>query len=90
MARIVQKYGGTSVGDIERIKRVAERIKAGVARKRAEQGGRWGRGRLAGDKRAAVEAALARNEGLNKIVKLTGAGKSTVRRIKRELEAVAS
>ena len=69
---------------------IAERIKAGVARKRAEQGGRWGRGRLAGDKRAAVEAALARNEGLNKIVKLTGAGKSTVRRIKRELEAVAS
>jgi aspartate kinase len=28
MARIVQKYGGTSVGDIERIKRVAERVKA--------------------------------------------------------------
>jgi aspartate kinase len=28
MARIVQKYGGTSVGDIERIKRVAGRIKA--------------------------------------------------------------
>jgi len=28
MARIVQKYGGTSVGDVERIKRVAERIKA--------------------------------------------------------------
>jgi aspartate kinase len=28
MARIVQKYGGTSVGDIERIKRVAARIKA--------------------------------------------------------------
>lgn len=28
MARIVQKYGGTSVGDIERIKRVAERIKS--------------------------------------------------------------
>ena len=28
MTRIVQKYGGTSVGDIERIKRVAERIKA--------------------------------------------------------------
>ena len=28
MARIVQKYGGTSVGDIERIKHVAERIKA--------------------------------------------------------------
>jgi len=28
MSRIVQKYGGTSVGDIERIKRVAERIKA--------------------------------------------------------------
>lgn len=27
MARIVQKYGGTSVGDIERIKRVAQRIK---------------------------------------------------------------
>ncbi len=27
MPRIVQKYGGTSVGDIERIKRVAERIK---------------------------------------------------------------
>ena len=28
MARIVQKYGGTSVGDIARIKRVADRIKA--------------------------------------------------------------
>lgn len=27
MARIVQKYGGTSVGDIDRIKRVAQRIK---------------------------------------------------------------
>ena len=27
MARIIQKYGGTSVGDVERIKRVAERIK---------------------------------------------------------------
>jgi aspartate kinase len=27
MARIVQKYGGTSVGDVERIKKVAERIK---------------------------------------------------------------
>ena len=31
MARIVQKYGGTSVGDIERIKRVAERIKGAQA-----------------------------------------------------------
>ena len=31
MARIVQKYGGTSVGDIERIKRVAERIKTARA-----------------------------------------------------------
>jgi aspartate kinase len=28
MTRIVQKYGGTSVGDVERIKKVAERIKA--------------------------------------------------------------
>ncbi len=28
MARIVQKYGGTSVGDVERIKNVAERIQA--------------------------------------------------------------
>ena len=28
MPRIVQKYGGTSVGDVERIKNVAERIKA--------------------------------------------------------------
>jgi aspartate kinase len=27
MSRIVQKYGGTSVGDVERIKKVAERIK---------------------------------------------------------------
>lgn len=27
MARIVQKYGGTSVGDVDRIKKVAERIK---------------------------------------------------------------
>ncbi|HYB10185.1 MAG TPA: aspartate kinase [Alphaproteobacteria bacterium] len=30
MARIVQKYGGTSVADIERIKRVAHRVKAEV------------------------------------------------------------
>ena len=28
MPRIVQKYGGTSVGDVERIKKVAERLKA--------------------------------------------------------------
>jgi aspartate kinase len=28
MARIVQKYGGTSVGNVERIKAVAERVKA--------------------------------------------------------------
>lgn len=28
MARIVQKYGGTSVGDVDRIKNVAKRIKA--------------------------------------------------------------
>ena len=28
MARIVQKYGGTSVGDVDRIRKVAERIKA--------------------------------------------------------------
>ncbi|NRA26360.1 MAG: aspartate kinase [Opitutales bacterium] len=28
MARIVQKYGGTSVGDVERIKNVAKRVKA--------------------------------------------------------------
>ena len=28
MARIVQKYGGTSVGDVERIKNVAQRIRA--------------------------------------------------------------
>ncbi|MEO0055218.1 MAG: hypothetical protein RLZZ50_1165, partial [Verrucomicrobiota bacterium] len=27
MSRIVQKYGGTSVGDVERIKKVAARIK---------------------------------------------------------------
>ena len=30
MARIVQKFGGTSVADIERIKAVAERVKAEV------------------------------------------------------------
>lgn len=30
MSRIVQKYGGTSVGDVERIKKVAERVKATV------------------------------------------------------------
>ena len=35
MALIVQKYGGTSVGDIERIKNVARKVKA-----RAEQGNR--------------------------------------------------
>ncbi|HEU5079433.1 MAG TPA: aspartate kinase [Opitutaceae bacterium] len=28
MPRIVQKYGGTSVGDVERIKKVAERVKS--------------------------------------------------------------
>mgnify|MGYP003635592138 CR=1 FL=1 len=30
MSRIVQKYGGTSVGDVERIKKVAERVKVTV------------------------------------------------------------
>ena len=32
MSRIVQKYGGTSVGDVERIKKVAERIKLTAAK----------------------------------------------------------
>jgi len=32
MARIVQKFGGTSVGDIARIKNVAKRVKAEVDR----------------------------------------------------------
>ena len=32
MSRIVQKYGGTSVGDVERIKKVAERIKMAASR----------------------------------------------------------
>ena len=32
MARIVQKFGGTSVGDIDRIKNVAEKVKAEAAR----------------------------------------------------------
>ncbi|MCC5024860.1 MAG: aspartate kinase [Candidatus Synoicihabitans palmerolidicus] len=31
MSRIVQKFGGTSVGDVERIKKVAERIKLTVS-----------------------------------------------------------
>jgi aspartate kinase len=35
MPRIVQKYGGTSVGDVERIKKVAERIK--IARSEGHQ-----------------------------------------------------
>jgi aspartate kinase len=35
MPRIVQKYGGTSVGDVERIKKVAERIK--IARAEGHQ-----------------------------------------------------
>jgi len=32
MARIVQKFGGTSVGDVERIKKVAQRVKCEVDR----------------------------------------------------------
>ena len=32
MARIVQKFGGTSVGDVERIKNVALKVKAEVDR----------------------------------------------------------
>ncbi|MBX9942447.1 MAG: aspartate kinase, partial [Reyranella sp.] len=32
MARIVLKFGGTSVGDIERIKNAARKVKAEVAR----------------------------------------------------------
>jgi aspartate kinase len=35
MPRIIQKYGGTSVGDVERIRKVAERIKA--AREEGQQ-----------------------------------------------------
>src|ERR1700745_2049009 len=32
MARIVQKFGGTSVGDIARIRNVAQRVKAEIDR----------------------------------------------------------
>ena len=32
MARIVQKYGGTSVADLDRIRHVARRVKAAVDR----------------------------------------------------------
>ena len=32
MALIVQKYGGTSVGSVERIERVADRVIAGATR----------------------------------------------------------
>ena len=34
MARIVQKFGGTSVGSVERIKAVAQKVKATVERLR--------------------------------------------------------
>ena len=44
MTRIVQKYGGSSLGDIDRIKRVAERVKAA---------------RDAGDQVAVVVSAMA-------------------------------
>ena len=30
MARIVQKFGGTSVGDLDRIRNVAQKVKAEV------------------------------------------------------------
>ena len=44
MARIVQKFGGTSVGDLERIRNVAQRVKSCVE---------------AGDEVAVVVSAMA-------------------------------
>src|SRR5260370_36424342 len=47
VALVVQKYGGTSVGSIERIKAVAERV---------------GRARARGDQLVVVVSAMARRE----------------------------
>ena len=52
MALIVQKYGGTSVGTIERIHRVADRVAT-------RTGGQSGRRRAVGDERGNGSAGQA-------------------------------
>jgi DNA invertase Pin-like site-specific DNA recombinase len=69
---------------------IIERVKVGVARKRAEQGGRWGRRRLAAEKEAAVRAELAKGTGVQKTRRLLGVGAGAVQRIKREMAAAAA
>jgi DNA invertase Pin-like site-specific DNA recombinase len=69
---------------------IVERVRSGIARKRAEQGGRWGRGRLSGEKEAAVRAELAKGTGVQKTRRLLSVGAGAVQRIKRDMAAAAA
>ena len=69
---------------------IVERVRAGVSRKRAEQGGRWGRGRIDAAREAAVRAELARGTGVNKTARLCRVGGGTVQRIRNEMTAAGA
>jgi DNA invertase Pin-like site-specific DNA recombinase len=64
---------------------IVERVRAGIARKRAERGGRWGRGQIDAALAVAIREELARGTGINKTARLCGVGGGTVQRIKREM-----
>jgi DNA invertase Pin-like site-specific DNA recombinase len=69
---------------------IVERVRSGIARKRAEQGGRWGRHRLSTEKEVAVRAELAKGTGVQKTRRLLGVGAGAVQRIKRDMAAAAA
>jgi DNA invertase Pin-like site-specific DNA recombinase len=64
---------------------IVERVRAGIARKRAERGGRWGRGQIDAALAVAIREELARGTGINKTARPCGVGGGTVQRIKREM-----
>ncbi len=63
---------------------IAERVKAGVARKRSEQGGRWGRGRVSAELETAILQELRNGTGVQRTSRLLGCGVSTVQRVRDE------
>ena len=69
MARIVQKYGGTSVGDVDRIKNVANRIKAFRDEIDSQAKGTTGLAAKIKELRTSIETAIAAPNSLGGAVK---------------------
>jgi len=65
---------------------IQERVKAGMARVRAE-GREVGRPRIDADKEKAIKQLLARGIGLNSIARQVGCGTSAVQRVQRSIAA---